>query len=100
MTRGEQIIRECDRASACSNCGNLRFLKFLEPTRFGIHGRWFCQVAYRETGDFESQPWDFTCEDFKQRGRHRDGQKRIHPDEVPVVAAMEEWEDELVHQEA
>lgn len=96
MPRGQRIERVCDRAEACANCGMLRFLKFREMTRHGITGFWFCRVSYEETGAFDSQPWDFHCDDFTTRGRRHDKNKMLDLDSVPIVEAQKEWEHELV----
>jgi len=82
--RGTQII-EPPRDSACANCGHLRFLKYQEMTRFGRTGLHFCRIQYRDTGEFENQPWDYTCPDFEERRRKHDGNKRLQVEAVPIV---------------
>ena len=91
MARGTRIERDVDRAQACANCRWLRFLQYSEPTRFGVTGIYFCRVEYREIGEFDAQPWDFTCGDFQTRVRRHDQNKCVDADAVPIVVAMEGW---------
>ena len=85
MPRGEPHD-ECP-AVACANCGTLRFLKYPSMTPFGRTGHTFCRDEYRETGEFDEQPWDFTCGAFKKRRRIKNPGKPDVVDAVPVVLA-------------
>lgn len=77
MPRGRVADPSFERPVTCANCQRMRFLRYSEASPYGVTGVHFCRLRYTETGAFDRQPWNFTCEDFVGR----------ESDAVPVVAA-------------
>jgi hypothetical protein len=92
MPRGQPLVRGDCPARACANCDTLRFLKYAQMTPVGRTGHHFCRTEYRETGVFDEQPWDFTCDGFVPRKRTHQKNKTVLPGTVPVVHAPKDYE--------